>query len=327
MKEHKMKSFLSKKILGLAAILTMSQSAMAVALEAFTDTDSIVAGTRFPVYVSAKGEGDSFDLEGAADQSYTLNADHDVHIYRSKNSNEPTLRSYLGKVNPSGVDTLWLEYPLEYLNTSTERFQIGIGSTVHTLSAFLPQISFAKVKTTDKDGIPLTWEPVNHDPDTHEDGSPYFQQTNTEVALALIAISPITMDICKECDFDIVLGFSTSAGVTAEDAKLVNGITTILLRSEKDFETETASISVCVMRNSSIQATYGNMRFLNKPSALPQVSPYKAESMPATYTVMDLQGKILRKGITHNADINMSTFAPGSYIVRIGSNYRRINVR
>lgn len=81
------------------------------------------------------------------------------------------------------------------------------------------------------------------------------------------------------------------------------------------------------MRNSSIQATYGNMRFLNKPSALPQVSPYKAESMPATYTVMDLQGKILRKGITHNADINMSTFAPGSYIVRIGSNYRRINVR
>ena len=34
-----------------------------------------------------------------------------------------------------------------------------------------------------------------------------------------------------------------------------------------------------------------------------------------------------RKGITHNADINMSTLAPGSYIVKIGSNYRKVNVR
>lgn len=322
-----MKSFLSKKILGLAAILTMSQSAMANVLEAFTDADSIVAGTRFPVYVSARGEGDSFDLEGAAGQSYNLFATNNVAIYQSKDSNQPTLKNYLGKIGPSGVDTLWLEYPLEYIQTLTDHFQIGVGLTNHFLTVFQPLITFAKATTTDKDGIPLTWEPVNHDPDTQEDGSPYFQQTNTEVALTLIAISPITMGICKECDFDIVLGSSTSAGVTAEDAKLVDGITTILLRSEKDFETETASISVCVMRNSNIQATYGNMHFLNKPSALPQAELSNALSLPAAYTVMDLQGRIIRKGITHNADINMSTFAPGSYIVRIGSNYRRINVR
>ena len=150
-----MKSFLSKKILGLATILTMFQSAMANVLEAFTDADSIVAGTRFPVYVSARGEGDSFDLEGAAGQSYNLFATNNVAIYQSKDSNQPTLKNYLGKIGPSGVDTLWLEYPLEYIQTLTDHFQIGVGLTNHFLTVFQPLITFAKATTTDKDGITL----------------------------------------------------------------------------------------------------------------------------------------------------------------------------
>ena len=320
-------SFLFKKILGLATILAMFQNAMAVTLEAFTDADSVIAGIRFPVYVSARGEGDTFDLEGAAGQSYAFSVDHDVQIYQSKDSNQPTLKKYLGKVGPSGVDTLWLELPLEYIQEPKVPIRIDVGITDHQLTAFAPQITFANIKSMDEMGNPITWEPTNHDPDTQEDGSMYFQQTNTEVALVLVAVNPITMSICKECDFEVILGAQTSAGITAEDTKFTNGITAVLLRSQKDFETETASISVCLMRNSSIHATYGNMHFLNKPSALPQVSSYEAQPIPAAYTIMDLQGRILRKGIVHSDEINMSSFAPGSYIVKIGPNYKRIIVR
>ena len=322
-----MKSFLSKKILGLATILAMSQSAMAVILEAFTDADTVLAGTRFPVYVSARGEGDSFDLEGAAGQSYNLFATNNVAIYQSKDSNQPTLKNYLGKIGPSGVDTLWLEYPLEYIQTLTDHFQIGVGLTNHFLTVFQPGITFANIKSIDEMGNPIGWEPTYKDPDTQKDGSMYFQQTNTEVALALVAVNPITMEICKECNFEVILGAQTSAGVTAEDTKLANGITLVRLRSQKDFETETASITVCLMRNSSIHATYSNMHFLSKPSALPQLPTYKAQPMPAAYTIMDMQGKILHRGITHSDEINMSMFAPGSYIVKIGSSYRKINAR
>jgi len=322
-----MKSFLSKKILGLATILAMSQSAMAVILEAFTDADTVLAGTRFPVYVSARGEGNSFDTEAAAGQSYAFSVNNDVAIYQSKDSNQPTLGKYLGKVGDSGVDTLWLELPLEYIQEPTVPLRINVGITDLKLTAIQPGITFANIKSMDEMGNPIGWEPTYKDPDTQKDGSMYFQQTNTEVALALVAVNPITMEICKECNFEVILGAQTSAGVTAEDTKLANGITLVRLRSQKDFETETASITVCLMRNSSIHATYGNMHFLSKPSALPQLPTYKAQPMPAAYTVMDMQGKILHKGITHSTEINMSMFAPGSYIVRIGSSYRKVNVR
>ena len=328
MKECKLGTLFRKTTFALAAILLTAQSAMAVVIQSFTDSDSVLAGIRFPVYVSAIGEDGSPDPTAVAGEGYTISVDNDALLFATKDSEEALKQPYYTKINPSGIDTLWAEYPLELLIVGLPtNIKIDVGITDRRITVFQPLISFAEVTSKDDDGNPLTWELTNHAPDETEDGSAYFLQTNTEVELALVAINPLTMEICKECDFDVTLGAQTSAGITAEDTKFINGIATVRLRSEKDFETETASISVGLMRNPSIMATYGNMRFKDEPSSLPQAPSYKAMPTPAPYTVMDLQGKILHKGITHSADIDMSTFAPGSYVVKIGTGYRRINVR
>ena len=328
MKECKLGTLFRKTTFALAAILLTAQSAMAVVIQSFTDSDSVLAGVRFPVYVSAIGEDGSPDPTAVAGEGYTISVDNDALLFATKDSEEALKQPYYTKINPSGIDTLWAEYPLELLIVGLPtNIKIDVGITDRHITVLTPSITFAEVTSKDDDGNPLTWELTNHAPDETEDGSAYFLQTNTEVELALVAINPLTMEICKECDFDVTLGAQTSAGITAEDTKFINGIATVRLRSEKDFETETASISVGLMRNPSIMATYGNMRFKDEPSSLPQAPSYKAMPTPAPYTVMDLQGKILHKGITHSADIDMSTFAPGSYVVKIGTGYRRINVR
>ena len=321
-----MGNLFQKSVFALAAVLLSAQSAMAAVLQSFTDSDSVLAGVRFPVYVSAIGEDGTPDPTAVAGEGYTISVDNDALLFATKDSQEALKQPYYTKINPSGIDTLWAEYPLELLIVGLPtNIKIDVGVTDRHITVLTPAITFAEATSKDEKGKPLTWVPVNHDPDTQEDGSAYFQQTNTEVALALIAIDPRTSLVCEECDFEIMLHSNTSVGLTIEDAKFNNGIAAIHLRSEKDYVTEAASLSVCLMRASDISATYGNLHFKDEPSSLPQASSYKAQPVP--YTVMDLQGRILRKGITHNADINMSTFAPGSYIVKIGSNYRRINVQ
>jgi hypothetical protein len=329
-----MRSFLAKAMFALATTLLMTQNAMAVIIRAFIDADTIPVGVRFPVYVSAEGDDGLPDPAASAETGYTISIEYGAALFATRDSQEPLKQSYYKKINPSGIDTLWAEFPLEttvsLLETTVNlslNAKIDVGITDRRFTVFQPLISFAEVTSKDDNGNPLTWELTNHAPDETEDGSAYFLQTNTEVELALVAVNPLTMDICKECNFDVTLGANTSAGITAEDASFNNGFAVIRLKSEKDFVTEAASISVVLTRASQISATYGNMRFKDEPSSLPQAPLYKAPPMPATYTVMDLQGKILRKGITHSAEINMSMFAPGSYIVKIGSSYRKVNVR
>ena len=328
MKECKMGTLFRKTTFALAAILLTAQSAMAVVIQSFTDSDSVLAGVRFPVYVSAIGEDGSPDPTAVAGEGYTISVDNDALLFATKDSEEALKQPYYTKINPSGIDTLWAEYPLELLIVGLPtNIKIDVGITDRHITVLTPSITFAEIKSRDDDGNPLTWSPVNHDPDTQEDGSAYFQQTNTEVALPLIVVDPRTMELCTECDFEVALGSSTSLGLTAVDTKFSKGFAVVLFRSEKDFTTETATLSVGLTRNPTISANYGNLHFKDEPSSLPQVSSYKALSTPAPYAVMDLQGKILHKGITHSVDIDMSIFAPGSYVVKIGTDYRRVNVR
>lgn len=326
-----MKNILAKTAFTLAAAFLTAQNAMAANIEVYSDSESALAGTRFPVYVSVKGEDNAIDTSAAAGQRYELSTtpSNELLIFPTKDSDAMLQLPYSGTISSSGIDTLWAEFPLQAVVKAKENFSISVGNSNLDVSIYTPMLTFAEVATKDKDGVPLTWTPVDHDPDTHDDGSPYFQQTGTEVALALIAIDPRTSALCRECNFDVALDANTSVGLSMEEdeVKLENGIAIIRFRSEKDYVEEFATLGVSYIGSTMVSAHYGNLHFKNEPSALPQTSMLSTQPMPTTYTVMDLQGKILRKGITHNADINMSTFAPGSYVVRIGSNYRRINVR
>jgi len=45
-----------------------------------------------------------------------------------------------------------------------------------------------------------------------------------------------------------------------------------------------------------------------------------------SYTVMDTQGRILRKGIISSKETPISPLVPGSYIVKVGMGFRRVNI-
>lgn len=45
------------------------------------------------------------------------------------------------------------------------------------------------------------------------------------------------------------------------------------------------------------------------------------------YSVMDLQGRVVRQGLTAEAEPVIRNIAPGSYIVKIGANAHRVNIR
>ena len=45
------------------------------------------------------------------------------------------------------------------------------------------------------------------------------------------------------------------------------------------------------------------------------------------YAVMDLQGRVVRQGAIAGAETLVSSLLPGSYIVKVGAETRRVNIR
>ena len=52
-----------------------------------------------------------------------------------------------------------------------------------------------------------------------------------------------------------------------------------------------------------------------------------SSNLAKTYAVMDLQGRIVRQGVISSTETLVPALVPGSYVVKIGVDYRRVNVR
>lgn len=52
-----------------------------------------------------------------------------------------------------------------------------------------------------------------------------------------------------------------------------------------------------------------------------------SSNLAKTYAVMDLQGRIVRQGVITSTETLVPALVPGSYVVKIGVDYRRVNVR
>ena len=60
---------------------------------------------------------------------------------------------------------------------------------------------------------------------------------------------------------------------------------------------------------------------------LPQALTITATKSAAKYAVMDLQGRVVRQGVTAGAETVVPNLKPGSYIVKVARETRRVNVR
>ena len=70
------------------------------------------------------------------------------------------------QVNETGVDTIWIYQGLEGMTAAVETKSVKLKATA-TIEFHVPELHFAQIASTDKDGNVTAWKhPVNADPDS-----------------------------------------------------------------------------------------------------------------------------------------------------------------
>ncbi|MBR2058754.1 MAG: fibro-slime domain-containing protein, partial [Fibrobacter sp.] len=234
--------------------------------------DKAMAGTRIPVYISAPDDQGGVDLISAPGQNYSLSLTAGAALYKTNDPADqtPLTTPYSGTVNPTGIDTLWVEVPLAGLASGTQEVTASVGNTSAKLTFYAPTITFAEPATKDSLGNVLTWNPVTQDPDTDADGDEYFHWVSADVDFYVIAMNPITNSVCKECSFvlDVI---DASNGIVSQVSQFNEGVALVRIRSNVEYSTTAASMVVAALDNNAIAAPYGNMHFYKPPAPMPLI--------------------------------------------------------
>ena len=236
-----------------------------------------MAGTRVPIYVSAPDEQGGIDLISAPGQSYTLTLTAGATLYKTNDPADPNygiplVTPLASSVNPTGIDTFWLEVPLAGLSAGSMPVTASVGNTSATITFYAPAISFAEPATKDSLGNVLTWNPVTQDPDFEEDGvTEYFHWVGSDVDFYVIISNPVTGALCTECTFPIDVIDASNGIAPPQIGKYADGVYLIRIRCNLEYSVEAASMVVGSIENNAIAAPYGNMHFYKPPAPMPLI--------------------------------------------------------
>ena len=236
-----------------------------------------MAGTRVPIYVSAPDEQGGIDLISAPGQSYTLTLTAGARLYKTNDPADPNygiplVTPLASSVNPTGIDTFWLEVPLAGLSAGSMPVTASVGNTSATITFYAPAISFAEPATKDSLGNVLTWNPVTQDPDFEEDGvTEYFHWVGSDVDFYVIISNPVTGALCTECTFPIDVIDASNGIAPPQIGKYADGVYLIRIRCNLEYSVEAASMVVGSIENNAIAAPYGNMHFYKPPAPMPLI--------------------------------------------------------
>ncbi len=235
---------------------------------------SALGGTRIPIYISAPDGQHGVDLVSAMNQNYLLSITAgEAIVYKSETGGDDDVVTlpYSGTVNPTGIDTFWVEAPLAGLTPPSQKVVLNVGKSNAELTFYTPQLTFANPKAKDADGNVTEWDWVTGDPNEDEDGEEYFHWVGADVDLYLLVVDPSTNHICTKCNFDIDI-LEKSDGLEILVNSFEEGISLIRLRSNKEYSTDSASIKVGSVDNNDVAAPYGNMHFYKPPAPMPLIA-------------------------------------------------------
>ncbi len=237
-----------------------------------------LAGTRVPLYVSAVADGD-IDLLSAAGQNYSLTVAAGMNLYTSKDGNEVAV--FPRTIGESGVDTVWASVSLAGMTAPVEVKTAQVRSIVATIEFYAPQLHFATDIVTDSTGNIASFTPVTGDPDTL-DGTEYYNWVGSDVELYLLVVNPITSTVCTECNF-VVDAVETSPRMEVVASEFVNGMSTVRVRSFKEYMDTTAAITMASAENPAlVMVLYNNMKFRDPPVPYPTlVQLFDTKGAPA----------------------------------------------
>lgn len=238
-----------------------------------------MAGARVPVYVSAVVD-ESIDPLSAVGQKYTLTLDEGMKAYTSKTGD--TEVKFPKQVNETGVDTIWIYQGLDGMTAAVETKSVKLKATA-TIEFHVPELHFAQIASTDKDGNVTAWKhPVNADPDS-VDGEENYHWIGSDVDLYMLVINPITNEICSECQFTLDLSESSTRVSLSNPIKVNEGVGIVTINSKKEYMDSTAYIVISAAENPGLVfVKYTNLRFREPPV------PY-----PVVVDIFDVKGKKL----------------------------------
>ena len=232
--------------------------------------DKELAGVRVPVYVSAVDSLSKVDLKQAAGQGYSLTVSEGALLYSDSSSKKPLKFPYVGSVDSTGIDTLWVTFPLDSISGEKQDVEVSLGDSKAEISFYAPALSFAEADSIDALGNIVSWKKISADPDTAENGSDYFHWVGSDVKLNLVVTNPVTGKLCTECGFELKI-LDASDSIVATVDSLHNGVAHVLVRSGDEYADTTAEIRVGSATNKDLSAVYGNMHFIAVPLPKPQV--------------------------------------------------------
>ena len=232
--------------------------------------DKELAGVRVPVYVSVVDSLSKVDLKQAAGQGYSLTVSEGALLYSDSSSKKPLKLPYVGTVDSTGIDTLWVTFPLDSISGEKQDVEVSLGDSKAEISFYAPVLSFAEADSIDALGNIVSWKKISADPDTTENGSDYFHWVGSDVKLNLVVTNPVTGKLCTECGFELKI-LDASDSIVATVDSLHNGVAHVLVRSGDEYADTTAEIRVGSATNKDLSAVYGNMHFIAVPLPKPQV--------------------------------------------------------
>ncbi|MBP5769248.1 MAG: fibro-slime domain-containing protein [Fibrobacter sp.] len=288
---------------------------------------------------------DPLEMQQAPGTAYSLQVSNNKAVFYEKKNGKlvafnPTSSRTIGA---SGIDTLYVTIPSDEMDSQEEKVSINVKGSARKaeINFFVPKLVFVDSYTT--------YNVVTKDKDTEPriKGGIY--------AFNVIALNADNTP-CTDCNFPLAIGSKTSSGLKIlSDALVRFGRAVFEVSSSKVYKKGTeascngpATLQVVGPNPALMQVSYSNLQFEEPPMSIPQLEAVKKSTFSVqanapqeisittsnftkngtkTFAVMDMKGQVISTGSLNSSSIRVKVPVSGSYIVKVGTNSKRVNVR
>lgn len=288
---------------------------------------------------------DPLEMQSAAGSEYSLQVSSNKAVFYEKKDgklvdiNPATAR----KIGASGIDTLYVTVPFGDMESNEEKVSVNVkgSSRKAEINFFVPRLVFVDSYTT--------YNVVTKDKDTDH-----------RIKGGIYAFNVIALNAddspCTDCNFALTMGSKTSAGLNiVSGGEVINGRAVLEVQSSTVYEkcSETtcrgdATLHLVGPNPALMQVSYSNMQFAEPPMTIPQIDAVKKSTFSVqmvapleisittnnftnngtkTFAVMDMKGQVISTGSLNSNSTRVKVPVSGSYIIKVGTNSKRVNVR
>jgi len=278
-----------------------------------------------------------------ANTSYSLQVSNKKALfYKMKDNKLVSFKPDAGTtIGESGIDTIYVTIPFDEMENAVEPVSINVrgSSRKAEITFFVPRLALV-----DSDS---TYKVINKDSDSDK------PRIKGGIYPFYIVALKADDSPCTDCNFSLSKGAKTSAGLEIiVNSGVINGRATVAIKSSKVFDKANGSAATLhvVGPNAALTyATYSNMQFAEPPESIPQsdkfiniptfgvkvVAPLElsittdkfSKNAAQHYAIMDMKGQVITDGTLYSSTTRVKVPTIGSYIVKVGTDHKRVNVK